>query len=137
MRLETRRVPLPPTDVVMVLICTAAIFFVLAFGGKALEGYRLQRHNAMLLAELDQLRQEQQQLEAQLKYVQTPEYIEKVAREQYKWVKTGETLIITILRQRPSAAATSASATPTVRADNPAGSQWSEWWKLLTGGSRR
>lgn len=50
MKREPRHLPLPPTDILTLLVSTAAVFFTLAFGGKLLEGYRLQRHNAMLRA---------------------------------------------------------------------------------------
>ena len=53
MRSQERRLPLPPMDLVTVAVCTAIVFFVLAFGGKALEAYRLQRHNALLRAEVE------------------------------------------------------------------------------------
>jgi len=129
-----RRLPLPPTDIITVLVCTAAVFFVLAFGGKALEGYRLQRHNAMLRTQSAALEEEQQQLQARLEYVQKPEYVEKVAREQYKWAKIGEKLIITIFRRRPAveAAPTSLPSTGEVPATQ-ASSHWTAWWKLLIG----
>ncbi len=66
------RLPFPPTDILAVLVSTAAVFFALAFGGKLLEGYRLQRHNAMLSAEIGLREEQQQQLQKRLDYVQTP-----------------------------------------------------------------
>jgi len=132
MKNRERRLPLPPTDIITVLVCTAAVFFVLAFGGKALEGYRLQRHNAMLRTQIAALEEEQQQLQARLNYVQKPEYVEKVAREQYKWPKIGQKLIITIFRRRPAVeiAPTSLPSTSEVPATQ-ATSHWTAWWKLL------
>jgi cell division protein FtsB len=135
MKEEKRRLPLPPIDVITVLISTAAVFFVLAFGGKVLEGYRLQRHNALLRVEIAELQKQQEQLEARLNYVQTPEYVEKVAREQYRWVKEGENLVITIFRRRPVVEPTpTPPSRPTTRTmvAQPV-SHWPEWWNLLTG----
>jgi hypothetical protein len=134
MKNRERRLPLPPTDIVTVLVCTAAVFFFLAFGGKALESYRLQRHNAMLLSEIAALEEQKQQLETRLKYVQSPEYVEEVAREQYKWTKPGEKLIVPIFRYRPAVVVTPTplqSGIETVPAQSA--SYWSEWWNLLTG----
>ena len=135
MKSERRRLPIPPTDILTVLVCTAGVFFVLAFGGKALEGYRLQRHNALLHAEIAELDEENKELAGRLEYVQKPEYVEKVAREQYKWAKAGETLVITILRKRPAVprptpAARSATAGAGWSSTAP---HWSEWWSLLVG----
>lgn len=136
MKTEKSRLPFLATDVITVLVSTAAVFFALAFGGKALESYRLQRHNAMLRAEVTALKEQQKQLEARRDYVQTPEYIEQIAREQYKWAKAGEKLVITIFRKRIAAPAT---PTPVARptpagslASASASSHWPEWWHLLT-----
>ena len=101
MRTGERRLPLPPVDIVSVILCTAALFFALAFGGKALEAYRLRRHNAMLTAQVAELEAEKAGLEERLAYVGTPQYAESVAREQYKWVKSGETLVVATLRRYP------------------------------------
>jgi cell division protein FtsB len=134
MKGEPRHLPLPPTDILTVLVSTAAVFFTLAFGGKLLEGYRLQRHNAMLSAEIEAREEQQEQLEQRLDYVQTPAYVEKVAREQYKWVRAGENLVITILRSRPVVAPTPAPpAGPTTEKTTAAVSHWPEWWNLLAG----
>jgi cell division protein FtsB len=135
MKREPRHLPLPPTDILTLLVSTAAVFFTLAFGGKLLEGYRLQRHNAMLRAEIGGREEQQKQLQQRLDYVQTPAYVEKVAREQYKWVRAGENLVITIFRRRPVV-----EPTPTPPAGPTTGttvtqavSHWPEWWNLLAG----
>jgi len=134
MKQETRRLPLPPADILTMLVTTAAVFFSLAFGGKLLEGYRLQRHNAALRAEVEARQRQQQELQERRDYVQTPAYVEKVAREQYRWVKAGETLVIPIYRSRPAVEPTPAPAEPTggITVDQPA-SHWPEWWNLLAG----
>jgi cell division protein FtsB len=133
MKGQERRLPLPPTDIVTVLVCTAVVFFTLAFGGKALESYRLQRQNARLNAEIAALQDEQKELQAELEYVRKPDYVEKVAREQYKWTKPGEKLMITIFRYRPAAAGVAPSPPATDGSTNsPPTSYWSEWWRLLS-----
>ena len=129
-----RRLPLPPMDIVTVSVCTIAIFFVLAFGGKALESYRLRRHNDELRQEIAELEQETAELEARLTYVQSAEYVEQVAREQYKLVKPGEKLIIPIPRQGPLVVTTPTPSLPTSEdvAEQTA-SYWPAWWALLAG----
>jgi cell division protein FtsB len=135
MKREPRRLPLSPTDILTVAVSTIAVLFVLAFGGKLLEGYRLQRHNAMLSAEIELRKEQQQELQRRLDYVQTPAYVEKVAREQYRWVKAGENLVITIFRSRPAAESTSTSPTGSTTGTTVtrAVSHWPEWWNLLMG----
>lgn len=80
-----RTIPVAATDILTVLVASAAVFFLLAFGGKLVEAYRLERHNAGLEAEKAALEARRQTLVTELAYVQSPEYVEKVAREQWKW----------------------------------------------------
>jgi len=131
---KRQRLPAPPTNIITVIASTLAVFFILAFGGKALEAYRLQRHNALLRKEIAALEEQQQQLPARLEYVKSPEYVEKVAREQYKWTKPGQTLIIPIFRRRPIAVASPtplSQSTAETTTSTPSTSHWSEWWNLL------
>jgi hypothetical protein len=121
-------------DIVSVILCTAALFFALAFGGKALEAYRLRRHNAMLTAQVAELQAEKARLEDRLEYVGKPEYAEAVAREQYKWAKAGETLVVAALRRYPVSSTNSPSSSPNEQpVPDTAQSLWSHWWSLLTG----
>lgn len=134
MKNRERRLPLPPTDIITVLVATAAVFFGLALGGKALEDYRLRRHNATLRMEIAALEEQREQLEAHATYVQSAEYVEQVAREQFKWTKPGERLVIPIIQRRPAVAVTPTPAQSAIEpgAAQPA-SQWPQWWDLLTG----
>jgi cell division protein FtsB len=130
-----RRLPLPPTDILTVAGITIVIFFALAFGGKALEGYRLRRYNEQLRAEIAELQQKQEELKAQLTYVQSPEYVERVAREEYRWVRPGDKLVIPIYRTRPPQAATptAQASLGQARASQAGASHWPEWQELLFG----
>ena len=135
MKRDNLHLPFLSTDVLTVLVSTAAVFFVLAFGGKALEAYRLQRHNATLRSEVGNLEKRNAELTARRDFVQTPAFVEKVAREQFKWAKAGEKFVVTIFHVRPAAAP---SPTPGVQTGDDSGthaaaatSHWSEWWHLL------
>jgi len=133
MRTGERRLPLPPVDIATVIFCTAALFFALAFGGKALEAYRLRRHNAMLTAQAAELEADKAGLEERLKYVQKPEYAEAVAREQYKWAKAGETLVVTVFRRYT---VPDTNLPLPLSGDQPTPgreSQWPRWLRLLMG----
>lgn len=116
-----------------VLAAIAAIFFLLAFGGKAVEAYRVQRYNAMLRRELAALEEEHKNLEARLIYVGTPEYVEEVAREEYKWVKPGENLVIPIFQHRPAVSIPSTAMMQPETPAVPSASHWPEWLSLLKG----
>ena len=127
------RLPRPPTNMLTVIFAVVAVFFGLAFAGKALEGYRVHRHNVILQAEISALEEQQVQLRERLKYVQTSEYVEQVAREQYKWTRDGETLVVPIFRWRPAPQVSpTSSPQPTASAHrHPPTSHWQEWWSLL------
>jgi cell division protein FtsB len=131
------RLPVPAADILTVAVSTGAVFFLLAFGGKALEAYRLERHNVGLHNEVAALKERQALLQAQRDYMQTPEYVEKVAREQYRWTKVGEKLVITIFRTLASAQPRAPNYPGAVSADRVAAASgppyWSDWLRLLTG----
>jgi len=134
MRNRERRLPLPPVDIITVLLCTVAVFFVVAFGGKALEGYRLQRHNAVLREHVAAAEQEMAELQARLEYVQKPEYAERIAREQYKWTRPGEKLIIPVYETDAEVLTAPGRSQAGASGDTVgASSFWAEWWNLLMG----
>lgn len=120
-----------------VVASTALFIFALAFSGKLLEGYRLRQHNAMLRAEIQLLEAQQRDLEMRLEEVKTPAYVERVAREQYHWVRAGESLVVTMWREPTTlpATATTAVGSPNlavVSAESQTGPFWVAWWELLT-----
>ena len=135
MKRETH-LPISPNDMMAVVASTALFILALAFGGKLLEGYRLRQHNAMLRTEIRLLETQRQELEARLEEVKTPEYVERVAREEYHWVKPGESLVVTTFREQSAAPAAVAvvgdlTSTPS---ENETGPYWEAWWELLVGG---
>jgi hypothetical protein len=127
--------PRPPTNIVTVLFFIVAVFIILGFGGKALEGYRLRRHNEELSAEVAALEEQREELQARFEYVQTSEYVEEVARGQYRWTKAGETLVIPTYRRSPEEPG-NPPATPQPVVSSPIyqpTSYWQDWWALLKG----
>ncbi len=97
-----RGVPLAATDILTVLVASAAVFFVLAFGAKLVEAYRLERQNAVLEAEKASLESRKQTLINNLEFVGSAAYVEKIAREQWKWARPGDKLVITTYRYVPA-----------------------------------
>jgi cell division protein FtsB len=74
-----------------------------AFGGAYWDGYRLRRAAAEMARERDLLRRENAQLREEIRLLNTPEYIERIAREQLSLVRPGE---IAIMLMRPTPAPT-------------------------------
>jgi len=75
-----------------------AAFYV--FGSNALNGYRLSREEARLDALKRSLQEQNAILREEIRLLQTPPYIEKIAREQLGLVRPGE---IAVLIVRPPA----------------------------------
>lgn len=71
-----------------------------AFGSTLLQVYRLEREAAQLAQHQRDLEEQNAQLRAEIQALHTPEYVEKLAREQLGLVKPGE--IAFLIVQTPS-----------------------------------
>ena len=81
----------------MPLILITVSFLVLnAFGATYLATYRLHREAARLDREVQRLQRENAQLREEIRRLHTPQYIERLAREQLGLVKPGEIPIIVV-----------------------------------------
>ncbi len=112
---------------IAVAVCGA---LVLAFGGAYWDGYQLRRDAARLARERDELRRENAELREEIRLLNTPEYIERLAREQLGLVRPGEIAVI-LVRPTPAPA-------PPAAPDREAGQRRREreqrpWWARLLG----
>ena len=85
-----------PRWVVPLLVLSVVVLLFNAFGSSYLSVYRLRREAAGLDREVQGLRRENAQLREELRRLHTPEYIERLAREQLGLVKPGEIPFILI-----------------------------------------
>ncbi len=116
------------TQFVAIIIVTIAISMVIDFGRKAAANYRIWCEETRLEREIALARHEQELLLARKDYVQTDDYVEKVAREELKWARPGETVIIV----RPIPHRSTLTPQPTPPPARPqARSHWQEWWALF------
>ncbi len=121
----TRRLYLPPGSIRRPVprwvgpVAALVIFTVLgvAFGGAYWDGYRLRREAAEMARERDMLRQQNAQLREEIRLLNTPEYIERIAREQLGLVRPGE---IAIMLMRPTPAPTA----PPAGSNSPPEESW-------------
>jgi cell division protein FtsL len=95
------------------LLAGAAIF-----GGAYWEGYQLRREAATLVREREDIRRQNAQLREEIRLLSTPEYIERLAREQLGLVKPGEIAIILV---QPTPA-------PSPAGGGEAGRRSERWW---------
>jgi cell division protein DivIC len=97
-----------------------AVVLMGLFGSAYWDGYQVRREAARLVRERDELRRQNAQLREEIRLLHTPEYIERLAREQLGLVRPGEIAVILV---QP----TPAPAAPTAEKD--AGRDG--WWARL------
>jgi cell division protein FtsB len=124
-----RRRTVPFTEIVTIIVATMAISMIVDFGRKATANYRVRNEESRLEQEIAAERAKHEALLARREYVQTDEYVEQVAREEFKWVKPGEVVVVPVpLKREPLPTPQSPSA-PTGLLE--AESHWQEWWELF------
>lgn len=67
--------------------------FLYAMAQTAVQAHRLGAHEREVFAEVEQLRSQQAELQGLLAYLKSDEYVEGFARQQFGYVKPGETLV--------------------------------------------
>jgi len=124
---RNRTVPL--TQIITIVIATMAISMIVDFGRKAATNYRIRREEIKLEQEIAAERAQHEALLARREYVQTDEYVEQVAREELKWVRPGEIVVVPVPLHREPLPTLEASPTPIKPLQGEP--HWQEWWVLF------
>ena len=120
---------IPFTQIVTIVVATMAISMIVDFGRKAAANYRVQREEIRLEQEIAAERAKYETLLVRREYVQTDEYVEHVAREELKWVRPGEIVVVPVpLSRKPLP---TPETTPALTRPLQAESHWPEWWALF------
>jgi cell division protein FtsB len=112
---------LHPRRVLVIAVGFVVIYFGVAIVGNAINRYELERHAAALRAEIAALETQQQRLEALRAYMQSDEFIERMARDE-GLVLPGDTVVLVT--------APTPSPTPTLAPTDP-------WWEGYFGSGSR
>jgi len=114
-----------------IVTATLALSLLVGFAYK-MNSYAQVRERAQLIQErYDEVKAEHERLLARKAYVQTNEYAERIAREEFKWSRYGDQLVsVRLLAPTP---------TPTPAAPSPAANtsgaptipQWEAWYRLF------
>ena len=136
-----RRLFLPPGSVRRpvprwigpLVVAGALLALAVAYGGAYWDEYQLGREADRLARELEQLRRQNMQLREEIRLLNTPEYIERLAREQLGLVKPGEIAVI-LVQPTPAPAPIPAAPEPAVE---PWWSRWLGWSRRRFGGASR
>jgi cell division protein DivIC len=116
----SKRLPkISSARIVLVLTAVIAGYFLVTGATTALQSRQLSEREDRLQAEMSDLQQRYERLEALRQYLDSNEYIEAVAREELGLVRQGETSIVVI---------------PTVASPTPGpgeGDDGDLWWEAL------
>ena len=83
-----------PAQMVLTLAVLLLGLFAYAFLQTAAQSYRLRESERILFDEVQVLRQQHAELEGLAAYLESDEYVEAFARQQFGLVKPGETLVV-------------------------------------------
>jgi hypothetical protein len=85
---------LPLAQFVAIIALSISIFLVVDFARRAAANYRVQREAQRLEQQVDLARQQQKKLLAKRSYVASDLYVEDIARQELKWARAGETVVV-------------------------------------------
>ncbi len=82
-----------PAQMVLAIALLLLGLFLYAMAQTAVQAHRLGQEEREVFAQVEQLRRQRAELEGLLTYLKSDEYIEGFARQQFGYVKPGETLV--------------------------------------------
>jgi cell division protein FtsB len=89
---QSSKVPL--AQFVAIIALSISIFFIVDLGNRAAANYRVQREAERLSQEVEMARRYQEKLLARRSYVASDLYVEEMARQELKWARPGETVMV-------------------------------------------
>jgi cell division protein FtsB len=122
-----------PRIILIFLIALCGIF-VYSYTSRLMEKAQLDAQIAEVQARIDDAKTEQLELLAERDNLDQPEYIDRVAREIFGWVKPGDTALMVIKEPAPSPFAenVAAAATSISTVDLRNLPVWKQWVVFLT-----
>ena len=123
---------LPVAQFVAVIVLTISLFLIVDLARRAAANYRVQREAYRLNQEVEAMRDYQAQLLSRRTYVASDLYVEEVARNELKWAKPSETVVVVMPTPEAAVApnqAPQAGEAPAVSPQTPR----QAWQQLLFG----
>lgn len=116
--------------ILLFLAVPLVIYFAFATGGKALQAYHLKQEENRILQEIEGLKAQYLVLQEYKDYVQSVEYIEKIARMDLGFIKPGETAVIVLA---PPSLTSIIEELPSAVEEREEPPVWKRWWDFLLG----
>ena len=122
----------PLAQFVAIIALTISIFLIVDLGRRAATNYRIQREAERLSQEVAAAHQYQTKLLERRTYAASDLYVEEVARNELKWAKPGETVVV-VMPTYETARSPGQPATNTVQEVRLVKTPEQAWWELFFG----
>ncbi|MFH1486013.1 MAG: septum formation initiator family protein [Chloroflexota bacterium] len=120
---------LPTSRILLFLTVPLLLYFGFSMGSWALREYQQRQEEARLRQEIETEKARYDALQAQRKYFQSDEYVEKVAREELNLIKSGEAAVV-VLAPTPAAQPGEEVPLKSKKTERP---NWQRWWDVFFG----
>lgn len=117
---------LSPALAVLVVV---AIFFVISFVNLVVRHAQLEQYKASVQNDIATLEAENSELRQQAEYFESPDYAERIAREQFGYARVGDVVLMPTFPERTLRTPDVSPTAPTTVA--PAEPNWVDWFNLF------
>ena len=124
----------PLAQFVAIIALSISIFLIVDLGRRAAANYRIQREAERLTQEVEAAKRYQAKLLAQRTYAASDLYVEEIARNELKWAKPDETVMVVIPTYEETAGSSS-RISETRQGNSLPRTPQQAWWQLFFGDS--
>ena len=91
---KRKQLELPIAHFIAVIVLSISLFLIIDFGRRAATGYRVRREEDRLRSQVEAANTTQEALLTRRDFVATDAYVEEIARNELKWSKPGEVVVV-------------------------------------------
>lgn len=96
MKKKRQTAKLPVAQFLAIIVLSISVFLIVDLGRRAAANYRIQREAERLSQEVEAVKRYQAKLLAERTYAASDLYVEEVARQELKWTKPSETVVVVL-----------------------------------------
>jgi hypothetical protein len=123
-----------PAQLAMIVVCVVAVYFLIGFYGKSMDGVRINQRAEAVRRQITVLEAENRALMEQVAMLSTDAYVETAARDKLNLVKPGDRSLI-VLPANPDVASVEPPPAPGDTGRRPGELGYLEDWLALFFGS--
>ena len=114
----------PGVHLITLVLAVLSLWSLVGFVGQVISSAQMERHKEELRAENAKLAAENTQLQDRIAEAKSPDYADRIAREQLGYAREGDTVILPTLLQPTAAPANSPAPPPPAKVPDP---NWRRW----------